>query len=84
MIITVGALTPDDRQEWETLYRGYAEFYQVPMTSKILDTVWSWIFEEGYGFYALVAKNGKNRPIGLMYFREMPSPLTRKKGWFFR
>ena len=56
MKITVGALTPDDRQEWETLYRGYAEFYQVPMTSEILDTVWSWIFEEYYGFYALVAK----------------------------
>ena len=34
MKITVGALTPDDRQEWETLYRGYAEFYQVPMTAK--------------------------------------------------
>ena len=58
MKITVGALTPDDRQEWETLYRGYAEFYQVPMTSEILDTVWSWIFEEDYGFYALVANNG--------------------------
>ena len=40
MEITVGALTPDDRQEWEILYRGYAEFYQVPMTSEILNTVW--------------------------------------------
>ena len=82
MKITVGALTPDDRQEWETLYREYAEFYQVPMTSEILDTVWSWIFEEDYGFYALVAKNGNNRPIGLMHFREMPSPLRGKKVGF--
>ena len=55
MKITVGALTTDDRQEWN-LYRGYAEFYQVPMTSEILDTVWSWIFEEYYGFYALSKK----------------------------
>ena len=82
MKITVGALTPDDRQEWETLYRGYAEFYQVSMTSEILDTVWSWIFEEDYGFYALVAKNGNNRQIGLMHFREMPSPLRGKKVGF--
>ena len=79
MKITVGALTPDDRQERETLYREYAEFYQVPMTSEILDTVWSWIFEEDYGFYALVAKNGNNRPIGLMHFREMHSPYEEKR-----
>jgi len=39
----------------ENFYREYAEFYQVPMTIEILDTVWSWIFEEDYGFYALVA-----------------------------
>ena len=32
MKLTVGALTPDDCEEWETLYREYAEFYQVPMT----------------------------------------------------
>ncbi len=84
MKITVGALTTDDRQEWETLYRGYAEFYKVSMTSEILDIVWSWIFEEYYGFYALVAKNVNNRPIGLMHFREMPQPLRGKKGWFLR
>ena len=52
------------------------------MTSEIMDTVWSWIFEEYYGFYALVAKNGNNRPIGLMHFREMPSPLRGKKVGF--
>jgi len=52
------------------------------MTSEILDTVWSWIFEEDYGFYALVAENGNNRQIGLMHFREMPSPLRGKKVGF--
>ena len=59
-------------KKWETFYREYAEFFHVPMTSEIPDTVWSWIFEEDYGFYTLVAKNGNNRPIGLMHFREMP------------
>ena len=68
----------------ENFYREYAEFYQVPMTIEILDTVWSWIFEENYGFYALVAKNGNDRQIGLIHFREMPSPFRGKKGWFFR
>ena len=72
-------MTKDKCQEWETLYREDAEFYQVPMTIEILDTVWSWIFKEDYGFYALVAINGNNRQIGLMHFREMPSPLRGKK-----
>ena len=79
MKITVGALTTDDRQEWATLYRGYAEFYQVPIISEILDTVWNWIFEEDFGFNALVAKNGNNYPIDLMHFREMSSPLRGKR-----
>ena len=69
MKITVGALTPDDREEWGTLYHEYAELYQVPITIEILDTVWSWIFEEDYGFYALVAKNGNNLQINLMHVR---------------
>jgi len=64
------------------LYIVDKQFYQVPMTSEILDTVWNWIFEEYYGFYALVAKNVNNRPIGLMHFREMPSPLRGKKVGF--
>ena len=44
-----------------------------------MDTVWSWIFEEDYGFYALVARNVNNRQIGLMHLREIPSPLRGKK-----
>ena len=69
-------------RKWETLYREYAEFYHVHMTSEILDTVWSWIFEEDYGFYALVAKNENNRPIGLMHFREIPHLYEEKRLFF--
>ena len=57
-------------------------FIKYPMTSEILDTVWSWIIEEDNGFYALVAKNENNHPIGLMHFREIPSPLRGKKVGF--
>ena len=30
-----------DKENWEKLYRGYAEFYKVEMNEKILNTVWS-------------------------------------------
>ena len=31
----------EDKENWEKLYRGYAEFYKVEMNKKILNTVWS-------------------------------------------
>ena len=78
MSISIGTLSSNERQEWENLYRGYTEFYQVPMTSEILVAVWNWIFDAEVDFYALVARNEEKLPIGLMHFREMPSPLRGK------
>ena len=71
-----------DRAGWEALYYGYAEFYNVPMNSEILDTVWGWIFDTNNAFYCLVAENENSELIGLMHFREMPSPLRGKKVGF--
>ncbi|MEM7292335.1 MAG: GNAT family N-acetyltransferase [Pseudomonadota bacterium] len=75
MSITMRPVSQEDRAQWEPLYHGYAEFYKVPMNDKILDTVWGWIFDENNKFYCLVAENGQGELIGLMHFREMPSPL---------
>ena len=41
MKISIGALNPDERHEWEVLYHAYAEYYQLPMNAEILETVWS-------------------------------------------
>ncbi len=71
----VTELSIDDRERWEQLYRQYADFYQVPMTSDILNTVWSWIQDPGQAFYALGARRGDGELIGFMHFRAMPSPL---------
>lgn len=75
MKMTVKRLAEDDRDQWEALYHDYAAFYQMPMDSDILDTVWSWIFDSEYPFYALIAKDDKGNAIGLAHCREMPSPL---------
>ena len=75
MVITVSHLAEEDKKEWQKLYHGYAEFYNMPMEQKTLDTVWSWIHDEEKEFYCLIANNDKNQGIGLMHFRAMPSPL---------
>ena len=48
------------------------------MNNEILDTVWNYIFDEDEAFYDLVANNEEKRPVGLMHFREMASPLGGK------
>lgn len=82
MSISVAALTFEDRPQWEALYQGYADFYQVPMTPEILETVWQWIFGENNAFYCLVATDETNNLVGLMHYRAMPSPLRGKSVGF--
>ena len=75
MTLSVIPVAPDDREQWEVLYRGYAEFYQVPMNGDILDTVWGWIHDVDNPFHGLIAKDETGRALGLMHCRQMPSPL---------
>ncbi len=75
MNITVTHLTESDKTDWENLYRGYAEFYKMPMEQSTLDTVWSWIHNENKDFFGLLAKDENNNALGLMHCRAMASPL---------
>lgn len=75
MNIAVSPLSKNDREEWEKLYHAYADFYSMPMSEEILDTVWSWIADQNNKFYCLIAKNESGDGLGLMHYREMPSPL---------
>ena len=29
-----------DKENWAKLYNGYADFYKVPMNTRVLDTLW--------------------------------------------
>jgi len=78
MKVVVSELCLQDKAEWEALYYAYAKFYKVPMDQDILDTVWSWIFDQDNAFYALVAKDDSGSYLGLMHYRAMPSPLRGK------
>ena len=71
----VEKLTKTDREDWQSLYCGYADFYQMPMNEDILNSVWLWIFDANIKFYAIGVKTSKGKLIGFMHYREMPSPL---------
>ena len=44
-------------------------------TKEILDTIWSWIFDENNEFNALIAKSNDGEALGFMHYRAMPSSL---------
>ncbi len=64
-----------DKEQWRLLYCGYADFYQMPMNERILESVWSWIFDKNNKFYAIGVKSTDDILIGFMHYRDMPSPL---------
>ena len=39
-------LEQKDKGDWAKLYNSYADFYKVPMNTRILETLWGWIFDE--------------------------------------
>ncbi len=63
-----------DRAEWEALYRGYAEFYEMPMNEEILGHLWGWLMDPEHEVEGLVA-GLDGELVGLAHFRRMPSPL---------
>jgi len=63
-----------DKKQWEELYKGYANFYKVKMSNKILQTVWNWLFDEGHEVDGLVYEID-GIIVGLVHYRKMPSPL---------
>ena len=63
-----------DFTDWARVYRGYADFYQMPMTQTVLDTVWAWLMDEDHEMEGLVAVQDA-RLCGLAHIRRMPNPL---------
>tara|TARA_B110000263_G_scaffold183197_1_gene160822 strand:+ start:150 stop:587 length:438 start_codon:yes stop_codon:yes gene_type:complete len=67
-------LKRSDFENWSELYKGYANFYKVPMNDQILDSVWGWLHDKNHvvrGFcYEL-----QEKIVGIAHYRSMPRPL---------
>ena len=67
-----------DKEQWENLYRDYADFYKVEMNAKILKTVWNWLHDKNHEVSGLVYEVDGNI-VGFAHYRKMPSPLRGKE-----
>ena len=70
----IRSVHPDDESVWQALYRGYADFYQVPISDETLKTVFGWLMNPNHVLEGRVMEQD-GALIGLAHFRVMPSPL---------
>jgi len=64
----------EDKEQWEKLYKGYADFYKAEINNKILQTVWNWLHDKNHEVEGLVYEDDGNI-VGYAHYRRMPSPL---------
>lgn len=82
MTVQIRPLAASDRQAWQRLYAGYADFYKVAQTDDMRATVWGWIHDPTCEVEALVAQDDNGRLIGLAHFRAFRRPLSASIGGF--
>ncbi len=74
--VIVKILSTEHHDDWCNLYRGYAEFYKVPMNDEILKNLWGWLMDENHEVEGLLAfVDDQPTPCGFAHVRRMPSPL---------
>ena len=79
--VVVRAVSEEDRASWRALYRGYRDFYKAPHSDEAIDTVWSWLHDEGHETRGLVALVD-GVPLGLAHYRTFARPLSASHGLF--
>ena len=72
--VTIREIQLNDKNQWEKLYKEYADFYKVEMNNKILQTVWSWLHDKNHVVNGIVYEVD-NKVVGLAHYRRMPRPL---------
>lgn len=68
MKTSIRPLAAKDRPEWESLFRGYIDFYQASIADDVIESTWRRLIEREPDFHrALVAVDDDDRPIGLAH-----------------
>lgn len=75
MTLTIFPVTPADRADWETLFRGYAAFYKTDAAGAE-PRVWDWIQSETEPYWADIARDETGTALGLVQYSLMHRSLS--------
>ena len=64
-----------DKADWQPLFEGYAEFYNVTINQTIIDTVWGWLLDPNHVLEGLLTRNTEGKVVGIAHVRACPRPL---------
>lgn len=82
MSVNVRPVAAGDRAQWDGLYHGYADFYQVVQTDEMRDRVWSWLQDPAAESCGLVAEDADGKLLGIAHYRPFARPLSASTGGF--
>ena len=66
-----------DKERWEKLYKGYADFYKVEMNNEILQNVWNWLNDNNHELKGIGYEIDR-KIVGIAHYRKLLSPLKGK------
>ena len=72
--IMIRKLEQKDKENWTKLYNDYADFYKVPMNTRILDNLWSWIHDDNHIVNGICFEL-EGKIVGIAHYRTMPRPI---------
>jgi ribosomal protein S18 acetylase RimI-like enzyme len=61
-------LETNDRAAWETLWRGYLDFYNVELAPEVTDVVWKRLLDAGEDVHGLCALDPSGEIVGFVHF----------------
>ena len=68
-------LEQNDKENWERLYNGYADFYKVSTNTGILDTLWSQIHDDNHIVNGICYEL-EGKIVSIAHYRTMPRPIN--------
>ena len=66
-----------DKERWEKLYKGYADFYKVEMNNEILQAVWNWLNDNNHELKG-ISYEIDGKIVGIAHYRKLLNPLKGK------
>ena len=66
-----------DKERWEKLYKGYADFYKVEMNNEILQNVWNWLNDNNHELKGIGYEIDR-KIVGIAHYRKLLNPLKGK------